>query len=724
MGTTRPASEAGPTLDAPVGEVGRDLAEAWSERALWLVVVAFGAAVGVGIAGTLWALVGLAHPDPGFGYVVFDDALQIHAGQWPWQDPATGYVGLIYPPGFSGLIAGLLHIHMWSGWGVLVSIASSLVLAAITAKLAYRRDGTPPATAARVLEAAAVGLVAWWLVTCTTLPGTDGRADTTAWALALGGMLLVGRALAGSGRALCAAVVLLTLGLWSKQHAGGAAIAAVAWAAMACLAGVAPWRRAAVLTAALGAVNLAILGALHLASDGWMSTYVFEMPRNHYWDVAPLGVLLKSVWQILWLPLAFASVTLAAAAWAVGRERLRWRRLSGLLGDRDAGQLVLLLLFMAVVTPVAISSERKQGSGDNQLIAPLWGLGMLAAVGWRVAGRRRGPRVLTGLAVATLGLLGLGFGHPLRAEETVWAGGMNRIRDIVTITRLPEVPKASLDAARGHTLFDWYHSDLGMSDGLVPSSAIVCDVTAAGLSPVALERAMAARRYDLVQLAPFAGQTACSGFGKWEENYFWKLNALIKAGYRQNPARYPAEILERRPGAAPAAAARRLLRCFAPYRLGGVLFRIGAGGGFWCQSKPTDPRLTLGEIPARFSKVLSDGVVTGAAGSLVVTLPAGTGEVMVGADRDGNVEPLAQLTADTARTVRAVVTFGARQGAAAQAAVIDGGAEQAVDVAELEGDRLALLATAKSRARFDFSGLTLRTEGGVVRGAATRRGLP
>jgi hypothetical protein len=723
MGTTRSVAE-GPTLDAPVGKVGRVSVGRWVERALWLVVVAFGVAVGAGIVGTLWALVHLSHPDPGFGYVVFDDALAIHAGHWPWEDPATGYVGLIYPPGFSGLVAGLLHIHMWSGWGVLVSILSSLVLAAITAELAFRRVGTPSAKAARVLEAAGVGLVGWWLVTCTTIPGTDGRADTTAWALALGGLLLVPRALAGSRRAMFGAVVLLTLGLWTKQHAGAAAIAAVVWAVLACVAGVTTWRRVAVLAAALAVVNLTIFGVLYRASDGWMYTYIFEVPRNHFWGVVSLDVLLSSVGQILWLPLTFACVTLAAAgAWAGGLGVVRRRRRE-LVHDRDVQQLVLLLLFVVVATPVAIYSERKQGSGDNQLIGPLWGLALLSALGWRVSGRWRGSRIVTGLAVALLGLLGLGFGHPFTVEETVWAGGMNRIRDLVVVTRLPEVPRASLAAARGRSLYDWYHSDLGMRDGHVPSSAIVCDMTAAGLSSIALEHAIATRRYDLMKLAPFANQTACSGFGKWEANYFWKVNALIKAGYHQNTSRYPPEILERRPGFGPVAAIRKLRGCFAPYRLGGVLFRISFGGGFWCQATPTDPRLTLGDIPAASSKVLSDGVVTGAAGSLVVTLPAGTGEAIVGVDRDGKVQPLAQLSADPARTTRTVVTFGVRRGAAADAAVSEGFTEQPVDPTTLKDNRLTILATAKSRARFDFSGMTLQTEGGVLRGAVTRRGLP
>jgi hypothetical protein len=723
MGTTRSVSEAGPALDAPVREVGRVSAGRWLERVLWLVLVAFGTAIGVGIAGTLWALVQLSHPNSDFGYLVFDDALQIYSGHSPWQDPATGYIGLLYPPGFSGLFAALLHIHMWSGWGILLSILSSLVLAAIVAKTAYRRAGTPSATVARVLEASAVGLVGWWLVTCTPLPGTDGRTDTTAWALALGGLLLVPRALAGSRGATWAAVALLSLGFWTKQQVQGAVIVAVVWAVLACIAGVAPWRRAAVLTGSLAVVNLTILGVLYLASDGWVYYYVFQLARDHFWGIAPFYELLVDAWQIGWLPLAFMFVALGAAAWAVAPSRPGWRR-RALADNHDVQQLVLLVLFVVTVTPVAIYSQRHQGSAENQLVGPLWGIVLLSALGWRVAGDRRGPRIITGSAIAGLAALGLGFGHAA-TDEVQRSVGMNRIRDVVSVTRFREVPEELLAAAHGHTLYDWLHSDLGMREGHVPSSAIVCDLTAAGLSPIALERDIATRRYDLMMHAPFSGQPACSGFGKWEDNYFWKVNALIDAGYRRNPSRYPSGVLERRPGVAPVAAIRKLARCFAPYRLGEVLFRIGGGGGFWCQSTPTDPRLTQGDGPAEVSEVLSDGVVVSAVGSLIVTLPAGTGLAAIGVNRGGNVVYLVKpLSAVPGHAVRTVMTFGSRRGAAAQAAVADGVSEQSVDLAKLSGRRLSLVATADSGARFDFSGMTLRTKDGVVRGAATRRGLP
>jgi hypothetical protein len=575
-----------------------------------------------------------------------------------------------------------------------------------------------------VLEAAAVGLVGWWLVTCTPASGLDGTPDTTAWMLALGGLLLVPRALTGSRGVMVAAVVLMSLGFWTKQQAQGAMTVTVVWAVMAAVAGVVAWRRVALLTASLAVVNLAIFGFLYVTSDGWSYYYIFQMPRDHFWGVAPLHLLLVGAWQIGWLPLAFMAGMLIAAGWA-NVDRRSGGRGRALAHDRDVQQLVLLLLFVICVTPVAIYSERHQGSFENQLIGPLWGLALLAAFGWRLSGSRPGARIVTGLAVAVLASLSLGFGNPA-AGELLQRTGMNRIREAATIKRFPQIREDLVAASRDHTLYDWYHVDLGMKGDHVPSSAIVCDVTAAGLSPGALERAFVTRRYDLVMMAPpLYHDPSCSGFGKWEANYFWKIDTLIAAGYQSNPRRYAADVLERRPGAAPVAALRKLARCFAPYRLGGVLFRIGFGGGFWCQSTPTDPRLTLGDVPASPSVVLTDGTVTSATGSIVITLPPGSGTAAVVVARGpGEFGTVGKLDSAAGGERRAVVTFGARRGAAADAAVRDGIREQSVDPAKFNGHRLAVLATANSGAQFDFSGMTLKTKGGVVRGAAARRGLP
>ncbi len=96
-------------------------------------------------------------------------------------------------------------------------------------------------------------------------------------------------------------------------------------------------------------------------------------------------------------------------------------------------------------------------------------------------------------------------------------------------------------------LYDKRYVDLGVRDGIVPPNYSVCDLTAAGLPATGFERELTARRWDVI--VPIGSWEAyCSGFGEWEERYFWKLDSIIYAGYGVS-AEFPRPMLVRRPGA-------------------------------------------------------------------------------------------------------------------------------------------------------------------------------
>jgi hypothetical protein len=693
---------------------------------LKLGVIAFGAAILAGGLQTLWGVVHLAHPDPGFGYLVYGDALQVYNGHWPWADPAEGYVGLLYPPGFPGLLAALMHLRLWSGWGIVVSILASFVLAVIAASVAYRgavrgRSGSKPLA---VLEAGAFGFVCWWLVTCTPYPGLDGRSDTTAWALALGGMLLVPRGLRDGGRVLVASVVLLVAAFWTKQQAEAATAAAVAWALLAVLTRSVRARRAIAFVAAVGVANLAIAGLLYALTDGWSQYYIFEMARQHDWTTNPRDAIMRRAGEIMKPPAIFAAGLLVLGTIAWWRAD-RPRRGRAIFRDPAAQQAVLLVLFLGIITPLAIYSQRKQGSGENHFIGPLWALGLLAALGWRCAGARQTVARAAAVWVLALAAVGFATGRPQVNAFGYTLDQPNRLRGVVTVTHFLEIPPQLLAAARDGTLLDWQHSDLGMHGGHIAQSILICDATAAGQVPANLEREIATRWYDLVQPFPNDLNPACSGMGKWEDGYFWKLDRLIAAGYAPNPSRYPQGILARRSGSRYRTEVRRLMGCFAPYRLGGVLFRLGDGGGFWCQGARTSPRIRLDAIPYNYSELLTDGTITSIRGSLTITMPNGTGQVEAGARRGTKRAVLAALDdATLARPARLIISIGPLAGAEARAAATRHDKVIEIDPSVLHGARLSIFATAESGARFDFSRLTVRTEHGVLRGEITRRGLP
>jgi hypothetical protein len=718
MGTTRSVSEAGPTFEAPVRKLRR--AEQWAEGVLWAILIAFGAAIALGILLTLWELIGMAHPAPSFGYYIYDDALQMYGGHWPYQDPAVGYVGLLYPPLHTALLAGLLHIHKWSGWGPVVHTIAQVALAGIVASVAYRRDGVPRAKALRVLEAIAFGLVAEWLISSNNSLGPNGAGpDVMAWALGLSGILLVRRGLNGSRRALIWSIVLLSAAFWSKQPALAAAMAATCWAVLAAVLGVTTWRRAAGFIAAMAVVNLVVFGALMLATHGWLLFYMYELGSRHNWGTRSYGWIIGRAWPWFRLELAFAAVLLVpgAVGWARGRRVAVPRRLRALAADQDAQTFAILLIFLVIATTMETFFQRKQGADLEHLLGQLWALMLVAALAWRCAGRTARTRLGAGLVVGALAILGLLAGGPA-------VTGL-RLREIVTVQHY-ESREEVLDtlSSIGLSVYQQRTGDVGVRDGIMPPNYSVCDMTAAGLPATGFERELAARRWDVI-VAPFAAWEAyCSGFGKWEENYFWKINVLIDTGYYVG-TQFPVPLVVRRPDPAAARTAHQLLHCFAPYRLAGVLFRIGHGGGFWCQATWTVPKLRLDSIPAGRSQILTDGTVTSLEGSLVITMPKRAGKVEIGVTKPAPDRVLARINAGAlGHPANIVVTAGAVRGAAARAAIARGAEVVRIDPDAVRGGRLSIYATARSGAAFDFSGMTIHTKNGILRGAVTRRGLP
>jgi hypothetical protein len=687
---------------------------------LWAILIAFGVGVALGIGWSLEVLATETRPNLFSDYLAYDDALQMYSGHWMYQDPVDGFVGLLYPPLYPALWALLLNVGVWGGWGIVISSVSSVSLACMVGALAYRRSSVPDAKALRVAEAAAFGLVGWWLVTGNPYPGSfEPRPDALSWALGLGGMLLAPTGLRGTRWALIAAVALISAGFWAKQPALAAGLAAGAWAVIAAAAGLVAWRRAVGFVAALVAVNLLVLALMNLATHGWAYFYIFTLGKRHYWGSFSYGKILLRTVQNLWLPAAFSAIVLAIGAKArLSRSPVRP---SALVVDREVQQLALLALLLTILVPLETYFQRMQGGHDNHLVGQTWGLMLVAAVGWRWAGHRERSRIAVGSVVAVLAVTGLLFGRSIPPADDHGPGTFSHVPQITAVRRFPDLePAIAALGYRGGTIYSIFGSDLGMTGDYVPASFAACGLTAAGLSPVGLERDLANRLFSAVLPFDTLASKDCSAFGKWEENYFWKLQRLVAAGYRHEPRR-SAQLLFRRPE--DGAAARRLLGCFAPYRLGGVLFRIGHGGGFWCQAAPSSPRLVLGDVPpnVRLSEVLTDGVVTSILGSVVITLPTGLGAVTAIATRGARAWRVAEIHGYTpGHSQRFVLTTRAPVGSMAK----DGAHVLHFSAQAVREARLSFYATAFSHARLDFSGVVIHTKDGYERGAVTRRGLP
>ena len=613
-------------------------------RALPLATLLFALPVLTGVAQSLAGLLGTTDP-----YLEYDsrathvDGQAVLVGTGLYGDPADGYGGLPLTPLFPLALGALDHLHDWAGWGPLLSIASGLALAAMAARLAYgpRRGGEAddPIVAAGAIG---VGALAWWFVGLVPFHFLySARADQAAWALALGGLLLVPRASAGSRRAMIGSLVLLSAAFWTKQPAGIAAVACAVWFGAGALRGKARGVDGIAFGGGLLALNGLVFGVLALATDGWSSFFLVELPVRVGTDQDLLdsaGELLSSVGPV---------ALFAGVLWLLAAVRREEPAPTAYARD-DGARAGLLLTFVVLGSLAAVLGNLKIGSVQNQFVGVVWALGFTAALAWR-----RGladPRSATAVALVVGALFVVSQSEALRSP----------LRDLdvyATPARVVwnwyEASAALRDAAEKRRIYHPVFGDLNVRarDEVYPTHVHLQDLLAAGEQPRWLVRLFLDGRFDAVYLfdnRPRFREYA-SGAGRHEDNYFWKLNQVLRARYRLDsdaPPSLQGERLRRLPGdyRAPGPFVRRsgpqrarwMRACFGPFEIAGARFEIGHGGGFWCRPAGSAV-LRMRGTPARVSELRSTGPAP--SGSLLATLPTARGWLSV---RCGD-RPLARL---------------------------------------------------------------------------------
>jgi hypothetical protein len=632
---------------SPSESLGRG---ASSRRAFGLLLAAapllFGVPVMLGIAISVIRLTGTAYPNLGWATTVNSDAEMLYLGHTIYQNPAHGYTGLLYTPLFAIFVSFLLHVHLWNGWSLLVAIGAGTALIVLVARVAYLPGSSPPRLV-RVLSAVGMGGIAYWLVSSMELSLLDeARPDQPAWALALFGLVTVaGFGPAPSRRRVMLAVLLISAALWTKQTTFVIAGLTLVWvwvlAAVSALTRKAAW----LFTVALGAVNLGMLLVLNLLTGGWELYFNFEMGLRHALFSRYSFYVTEGVQS------AALAAVLAGAIWlacglhgATARRRLSMRPqartliggVRGLLVSEDpAGRRILLLgLYVPLGFASAVYCMRKQGTSDNEFIGVVWALGLLAAAGWHQAQRHARAVAAAGACVALSFVLA-----QLAPIREISANASIRIPALENAIEWQSVPSWLLQWARDHTLYLPAMSDLNVPNGgpLYPDYYNIVDLLAAGNQPMYLVHALLNRRFDSVGYFGGDGEYS-SGYGKWEQNYLWKLDEVIAARYVASPDA-PLGVLVRRPGPERAAWMRD---CFGPFAGGGASFRIHRGGGFWCSFAPG--QLALVATPAPLSEVVTTRSVH-VAGSISVSLgepvPAKLTLVLAG---HGNTTWMARVT--------------------------------------------------------------------------------
>lgn len=236
------------------------------------VVVRFGEMLAA-IAGT---------PVPDNGETVVIDAMALYIGAGIFQSPAEGYTSNLYTPLMPAIVSLLYHVETWRGWPLMLNALGTGGLACLAGALAYRGPAEGgKRRLVRLLEAAAIGALVWWLLTGFISTVKGDRPDALSWALALPALALLPVAATGRRSAGIGVVALLTAGFWTKQPAIAVAVAVAVALALGVAAGIVRPRVAAVLLGALAAVNVLILVTLNVLTSGWAYTLNFSIGAEH-----------------------------------------------------------------------------------------------------------------------------------------------------------------------------------------------------------------------------------------------------------------------------------------------------------------------------------------------------------------------------------------------------------------------------------------------------------
>src|SRR5262245_32308006 len=299
-------------------------------------------------------LVGSGHPFFGDVSGTSADARAVSLGVPLYQDPAAGYTPLSYTPLFNVLGGALGLVTIRDGRPVVLTGVGALGFVGVAAWLGYRpQDSSLGVRIATAAGAVGMGTIAFWLVAFVPFSGLWApRPDVLAWAFALTGLVLVPAASRGSKGAGAAAVVLLTLGWWTKQPMLVAALAAVLWLTIAAARGATSWRIWSAITGGLVLVGAASFGLMHLLTDGWSTVLIFDMPR----DRARPFTFEQSFHDMYQSVVPAAAVALAfwAAALFSGSSRPTWRHPVAWIPADAVAIGAVLGLFVLVDIPASL----------------------------------------------------------------------------------------------------------------------------------------------------------------------------------------------------------------------------------------------------------------------------------------------------------------------------------------------------------------------------------
>lgn len=652
------------TLETNGVYAGLHDAPAWTLALLGLVLVPLGASRGsrgvLALAAlVLTAAVWTKQPTVVAGVAaVAWLALEAGARRVPWRRVAAFAAGLA---GLNLLILGAMNLAS-SGWQYLIQV--EVPARHPLGELGATPDAVFGKFAQDILGSTGLALLfagtIWLALSLRSAdvrgvarrarrwPGSEGR-----FALVLGMAVMAGALLIAVSSFAIQRTANQTIAVgWALCLLGGAvalALAAVVWAAL----GVRVLRRRR-----LSATSDAVGARVGVPGRRWSPARVAGIAlaavvglytgARFYDQFAKIGFRNFPSIPVVWgLAMAGAAVALAVTVTFFGlfvarlsRDDRAARGPAWAFPSLRAQVASALALFVIVGILSQLYTRNKYGADDHYYIGIVWGLGLLAAAGYGLARPRLTTAAAGTAAVAALVLVALagpstGGGVYLPGLKPL--GDEQGAREQTLTLRMPGFglrpvkawveESTALDAyARRHTVYDPENGGLNVRrDGtLYPEWDNWYGLVAAGVQPRYLIDALMQRRFEAVK--PFDPGRWSDDFtrrsGLLEENYFWKLDQVVRTHYEASSPPPVPGFLARRPGPDPAPWMRD---CFGPFRVAGRSFRIDRGGGFWCQPSTEPGVLTLRDTPAPFSDVRTEQPVSSLAGALRVALPRGTG---------------------------------------------------------------------------------------------------
>jgi len=531
---------------------------------------------------SLFGIFFVRHPDIGYSDNIVTDAEAVATGHLQYGNPATQYSGFPYTPLFTWLVAGLLRIFWWVGWAPVISMVAALAAMFSLVRLTWMVATTRVqrvASGCFVVALSLGGLTALVNEGLSFSTLEEGRPDQLAWCLLVLAACLVFRALYTrselSGRQMLVTGLLLFGSVATKQITlvpclvtGVIVLAVPPLLRSHESKGMRQWIRSS-WTLVTFVVASALLGIfLQFLSHG-QAFDVLVKSQFRYGRITSIGHETATSLRLLTIPLVALVVCamLAVRSMPAGREPLQ---------RRNTVLAVAVVILAISPIPTAILAEAKLGGEPNHLVGPVWTITLGCAVLLLFVRASARQLAMTAIACGVL-LAGIDPVSQIFPDRL----GVPNLHEAIVWTQID--PFLVGVSERGKVVYDDTYPSLSVLPGNSTHPAgDINDALAEGYTPRLFIDNLLHARYAVVSSFNEWQPGYDSDLGRYDTSVPWKIDVLLKMGYRPITDPETGGTLYR-----PTAKLKELswfAQCFGPFqaRAAGVDARFRGFAGIDC----------------------------------------------------------------------------------------------------------------------------------------------